>query len=260
MRQIVGGLAKILYHRLMYAYSLTLPVYVSTSPASRAGYAVPISQYILRDQQHTSPDEALRRSGPDLVAIQDLLQLAVGEIPGLADKVSEYGAPLLANLKTVDEVQSLLGVTAEQATKITAVLAVGKRLFSTNSSPLPVVQSIQDVQKHCASMALLPKEQLRVLLVNARYQLFHEETLAIGGTESLHISPREVFQAAAARQAVAIILVHNHPSGDPTPSEADVSFTKAMIDAGELLGIPLLDHVIITSDTAVSCLQNTQSS
>lgn len=243
----------------MYSLSLKLPVY-SAATDQTDGYVIPVSHYILRDQPLIQPAESLRRYGPDPLALQELLQLAVGEIPGLSDKISHYGTPLLANLATVDEVQALLGVTSEQATKITAILALGKRIYTPASNPLPVVQSIQDVQKHCRGMAVLPKEQLKVLLLNSRYQVFHEETLSLGSADTLHIAPKEVFQSAAARSAVAIILVHNHPSGDPTPSEADISFTKAMLEAGELLGIPLLDHVILTTEQAVSCLQNAQSS
>jgi DNA repair protein RadC len=104
-------------------------------------------------------------------------------------------------------------------------------------------------------MSQLAKEQLRVALINSHYQLVHEETLAIGSTEYLHIQARDIFQPAVERRVTAIILVHNHPSGDSTPSQSDSDFTEHMVAAGKLLGIELLDHVIIGADSYTSCLQ-----
>jgi DNA repair protein RadC len=103
-------------------------------------------------------------------------------------------------------------------------------------------------------MNSLPKEQLRLLLINSRYQLVHEEILAVGQLDDLSIRPRDVFQPAVERRVAAILLVHNHPSGDPTPSQSDRDFTKVIQDAGELLGIELLDHVIIGHDRAESSM------
>jgi DNA repair protein RadC len=92
-------------------------------------------------------------------------------------------------------------------------------------------------------------EQFQVLLLNTRRRLIRAITISQGTLDTILVHPREVFKAAIAANAAAIVLVHNHPSGDPTPSEADVKVTRDLIRAGQLLKIDVLDHVILGSAT-----------
>jgi DNA repair protein RadC len=94
----------------------------------------------------------------------------------------------------------------------------------------------------------LPKEHLRGLYLDAHYQLIHDEIISIGTLTSNIIHPREVFRPALEYSASAVILAHNHPSGVAKPSDADVAITRQIVEAGKILGISLLDHVIITKN------------
>ena len=96
------------------------------------------------------------------------------------------------------------------------------------------------------------REHFLVVLLNARHEVIARETIAIGSLNASIVHPREVFKPALKVSAASIVLVHNHPSGDPEPSEEDLAITKRLIEAGELLGIGVLDHVIIASRGVVS--------
>ena len=96
------------------------------------------------------------------------------------------------------------------------------------------------------------REHFLVLLLNARHEVIGRETVSIGSLNASIVHPREVFKPAVLASAASVVLVHNHPSGDPEPSEEDVSITKRLAQAGELLGIGVLDHVIVASRGVVS--------
>ena len=97
-----------------------------------------------------------------------------------------------------------------------------------------------------------PREHFLVLLLNARHEVLGKEVVSIGSLNASIVHPREVFRPALLQAAASIVLVHNHPSGDPEPSEEDVGITKRLVEAGELLGIAVLDHVIVASRGIVS--------
>jgi DNA repair protein RadC len=96
------------------------------------------------------------------------------------------------------------------------------------------------------------REHFLVLLLNARHEVMGQETVSVGSLNASIVHPREVFRPAVLASAAATVLVHNHPSGDPEPSEEDRSITKRLVEAGELLGISVLDHVIVASRGVVS--------
>lgn len=96
------------------------------------------------------------------------------------------------------------------------------------------------------------REHFLVLLLNARHEVVARETVSVGSLNASIVHPREVFRPAVVASAAATVLVHNHPSGDPEPSEEDLSITKRLVEAGELLGISVLDHVIVASRGVVS--------
>jgi DNA repair protein RadC len=96
------------------------------------------------------------------------------------------------------------------------------------------------------------REHFLVLLLNARHEVIGRETVSVGSLNASIVHPREVFKPAITASAAAVILVHNHPSGDPEPSEEDLAITKRLAEAGELLGIQVLDHVIVAKRGVVS--------
>lgn len=200
------------------------------------------------------PIRRIQKEGSDVLKVDELLGIALGHAGALDSKVKEYGAALLTSFKSVSDIRGTLDLDQLQASRLLAILELGKRLYSKSEGTLAHIRGIEDVYDHFRSMSHLAREQLRVALINSRYQLVHEETLAIGSTEYLEISARDVFQPAVERRVTAIILVHNHPSGESTPSDADKAFTKHMVQAGNLLGVEVLDHVVIGSKGYASCM------
>ena len=123
---------------------------------------------------------------------------------------------------------------------------------------MPAVETTQDVLAIAErEMASLPQEQVRVLLVNQVNRLITQRVIYIGNVHSCHVRPAEVFRPAITLNSPKIVLLHNHPSRDPTPSPADISITQAIEECATLLGIKLMDHVIIALEGHVSMkLQN----
>ena len=113
------------------------------------------------------------------------------------------------------------------------------------------IKMSDDVAKYCADMREMSQESLQVLSLNSKNKIVNRHLITLGLANSSLLHAREVFRAAIADNAVAIILVHNHPSGDTTPSAEDISSTRKIIDAGKIIGIDVLDHVII-GDNAFS--------
>ncbi|MBU6389034.1 hypothetical protein KGQ71_00805 [Patescibacteria group bacterium] len=221
-----------------------------------ASYLVrPSSQYKIEDKPREAlPIRRLQIDGADTLAVNELVQIALGKVDNFESIIQEYGIQFLTGLNTVEDIVDALHLDHLQATRLLAILALGKRLFGHSQGSLVQIRGIEDVYQYSRPMIHLAKEQLRVYLINSRYQLIHEETVAIGSTEYIHIAAKDIFQAAVERRVSAVILVHNHPSGDPTPSQSDYDFTASMIEAGKLLGIEVLDHVIIGLDSYASSL------
>ena len=107
------------------------------------------------------------------------------------------------------------------------------------------LKSPDSVYRACLDIAGLAQETFQILSVNVKNCLINRHMISLGLVDSCPVHPREVFRAALNDGAANVILVHNHPSGDPTPSSADLTITKQLIEAGKLLGVPVLDHVII---------------
>jgi DNA repair protein RadC len=101
-------------------------------------------------------------------------------------------------------------------------------------------------------MRSLDREQFRALLLNTKHQLIGREVISIGTLNSSMVHPRELFKNAIKRSAAAMILVHNHPSGDPAPSQEDIGITKRLLEAGGIIGIEILDHLIVGDNRFVS--------
>ena len=101
-------------------------------------------------------------------------------------------------------------------------------------------------------LAARTQEHFLILLLNARHAVLGIETISVGTLNASIVHPREVFRAAVLGNAASLILCHNHPSGDPTPSDDDVAITRRLVQVGELHGIPILDHVVVTKKTYAS--------
>jgi DNA repair protein RadC len=148
--------------------------------------------------------------------------------------------------RTAVELAALDGVGEARAARILAALELGRRVAA---EPLLRGAAIRDgatVFRHChAAMRELRVEQFRALLLDGKQRLLREELISQGTLTSSPVHPREVFAPAIRHSAAAVVLVHNHPSGDPTPSSDDLDITNRLADVGRLVGIRVMDHVII---------------
>ncbi len=148
---------------------------------------------------------------------------------------------------TIDQLTSIPGIGASKATRLLAAIELGQRMFDAPSLSKIVIHNLQDTVHLLKEYADKRQEYLICLYINARHELIQKEVLGVGNLNTLRIEPREIFRPALSSPCAGVILAHNHPSGDPTPSEDDIAFTKRIHEAGQIMGIPLLDHVIIGS-------------
>lgn len=152
-----------------------------------------------------------------------------------------------------DELCSLRGIGPAKAAQLQAAIELGRRLAVANTEEHPVIQSPEDAASLLLyEMGALEREHFRVLLLDTRNRLLRIVEVYQGSLNASLIRVGEVFRDAVRRNAAAILLAHNHPSGDPSPSPEDVAVTKAIVAAGELLDIEVLDHIIIGKGRFVS--------
>lgn len=145
------------------------------------------------------------------------------------------------------------GLGEAKAAQIKAALELGRRLLSTQPEERAVVKSPEDIANLLmAEMSFLDQEHLRVVLLNTKNQVISIPEVYKGSVNTSHIRTSEIFREAIRGNCPALIVVHNHPSGDPTPSEEDIHVTEQIVDAGKLLNIEVLDHLIIGQQKYVS--------
>ena len=144
------------------------------------------------------------------------------------------------------ELEKVIGVGPAVAARISAALELGRRMAREGPQERTRIEGPRDVYERCApALRDLTQEEFHVLLLNTQHAVVRDAPITRGTLDASLIHPREVFRLAIAENAASIILTHNHPSGDPTPSPDDRSVTRQLVEAGEVLGIPVMDHVII---------------
>jgi DNA repair protein RadC len=143
------------------------------------------------------------------------------------------------------------GVGPARASALAAAFELGRR-GSERRPASPAIRGPEDVLAQVRDLARARKEHFVILILNARHELQCRETVSIGSLNASIVHPREVFQPAILHSAASVVLVHNHPSGDPEPSEEDLNITKRLVQVGDLVGIGVLDHVIVASRGVVS--------
>jgi DNA repair protein RadC len=206
------------------------------------------------------PRERLLRHGPSALSNVELLAILLntglkGEsVMVVAERLlREHGGfPGLMKLSAEDLAQ-IHGIGPAKATKLKASMEIANRILASNPNQKPKISSPDDITNLIGlEMSLLEQEQLRIVLLNTRNEVIGIRTLYQGTTNQAQVRIAEVFRDAVRANAVAIIVVHNHPTGDPTPSSADIELTRSMVEAGEMLEIKVLDHMIIGNGRHVS--------
>jgi DNA repair protein RadC len=151
------------------------------------------------------------------------------------------------------ELQKQKGLGFAKSCDLKAALELGRRLAAEHPEERPIVTSPQDVMNLMGTeMTLLDQEQLRVVILDTRNRVLAISTVYAGNVNTSVVRVGEIFREAIRHNAVALVVVHNHPSGDPTPSSEDVAVTRLIVEAGKLLNVDLLDHVIIGGGRCVS--------
>jgi DNA repair protein RadC len=147
---------------------------------------------------------------------------------------------------SVEQLTKIKGIGAAKALQLQAGIELGRRLARTSLEERAAIRSPKDVFNLLSEeLRYLQKEHFVCLFLNTKNQVIARETLSIGSLNASIVHPREVFREAIRRSSASLVCVHNHPSGDPTPSPEDVQITRRLADAGKLIGIDVLDHVII---------------
>ena len=151
-----------------------------------------------------------------------------------------------------EDLIKIKGINSAKACTILASIELIKRALEVGEETLPKIESIKDVIAQMSYLRDKTREHLAALYLNARNELVFKKHIFVGTLDANIAHPREIFEHALANHAASVILVHNHPSGDPQPSKADLEITKRILEAGKILGIDLLDHIIITKTKAFS--------
>jgi len=215
---------------------------------------------IFRDlPANEKPREKLLAYGPEALSIAELtaLLLVTGttreDVLEMSTRlVREYGEKSVFAGRDPEKLSKELDVPIVKACAIVAVGELGRRLYEHSESGFKTIRNAKDAYEYLVDMRNLPKEHLRGLYLNSHNRIIADEVISIGTVNANVIHAREVFRPAIERNAVAVILAHNHPSGESTPSLEDITITKQLVQAGKILGIRVLDHVIITKDAFMS--------
>ena len=164
--------------------------------------------------------------------------------------LKQYNLPGLADA-SVTELKKTLGIGDTKACQISACFELGRRLLTYESHP--VIRTPKDIETlFMPEMRYLRKENFKGVYLDAKNRMITEETIFIGTLDATVVHPREVFKVAISVSAAGVILLHNHPSGDPNPSSDDVELTKRMGKVGKLMGIDVLDHIILGDGNYIS--------
>ncbi len=206
------------------------------------------------------PRERLWTLGPGSLTAAELLAILLGTggagvgVEALASQLLEQGGSLrrLA-ARPPAELLKAPGVGPSKAARLVAAFEIGTRLSREQRPLAPRIREPEDVARRFAPrLRDLPVEEFHLLALDSQSRVLREVLVTRGILDSSLVHPREVFRAAIAEAAAGIIVVHNHPSGDPTPSAEDRTVTRQLVAAGQLLDVPLHDHVIIAGDRFTS--------
>ena len=219
------------------------------------------STFTVRDlPKPERPRERLQKFGAEALSAQELLALVIGRgipkksVMSIAQELLvRFGNVRAISQATIEELSQIKGIGLAKAAQIKACFELGKREelepeFKNYDikDPESVVKAIR------ASIKDKAKEHFKLILLNPRNKIIGISTISIGTLNASLVHPREVFKDAIVHSAASVVLAHNHPSGDPDPSEDDLTITKRLMEAGKILGIEVMDHIIIAKNGFLS--------
>lgn len=203
-------------------------------------------------QKEERPRERLMKSGASALSDSELLAIILRtgsrqeNIITLCQRLlKEYNLKQLSQIN-LNQLMKIHGIKESKASQIAACFEIARRLESFNDGEKLKINSPEDVYRRIYPMMREQKKEMFIeLCLDTKNQVIKEGTISIGSLNANIVHPREVFKMALAESAAHIIVAHNHPSGDPTPSREDIEITKKLVETGSIMGITVLDHVII---------------
>ena len=207
------------------------------------------------------PREKLLREGSDRLSTTEILAILINsgtkeisalEIAAQLLSIDKRGVRFLAECSP-EELGRIKGMGQAKICTVLAAVELGKRIAAAPVRDRNLIRSSSDIADlFMEKMRYYKKEHFVSLMINAKGEIIEETEVSIGDLCSSSTHPREVFVDAVKRSAGSVVFLHNHPSGDPSPSDTDIQTTKRLIEAGTILGIPVLDHIIIGDGIYVS--------
>ena len=200
------------------------------------------------------PREKLMAKGAENLKDSELLAIllrtgkAGKNVIEIASQIlSKYSKKRLLQM-TYQDLVKIGGIDSAKATTLLAAFELTKRASEVNDTNLPTISNAKDAAAQLTDIRDLKKEHFVVLYLNAKNQLVHKEIISMGTLNANLVHPREVFEPALKHSTAQIIAAHNHPSGDPKPSEDDIEITKRLTEAGKMMGVEVMDHVIVSKN------------
>lgn len=219
-------------------------------------------KYVLRVKdlpQHDQPREKMLDLGARSLSAPELLAIVLSsgtkkeDVLHMSHKIiKEYGEGILSQHIDPKKMSDELDIPLIKAMQVVAIAELGRRYYDKNAGGNTVIRTPKDAYEYLKDMHNLPKEHVRGIYLNTHHQVIHDEVITIGTVNSNIIHPREVFRPALQYGAAGVILAHNHPSGVLEPSLSDIEVTRQLVEAGKVLGISLIDHIIVTAKSFTS--------
>jgi len=217
--------------------------------------------FTVRDLPKTErPRERLLKLGPEALSAQELLALIIGRgIPGKSviniaqELVSKFGNIKGVGEATIEQLCQIRGIGPAKAAQILACFEIGKRSsLAPDQKKYDITNPETVIKAVRASIKDKAKEHFKLIILDSRNKILTITNVSIGTLNANLTHPREIFKDAITHNAASVVLVHNHPSGDPEPSEDDLKITKQLTEAGKIMGIEVVDHIIIGQEKYLS--------
>ena len=206
------------------------------------------------------PRERLLRFGVEALSAQEILALILGRgtkgesVMLTAQRLlSRFGDLEGIAASSVEELSTIKGIGPAKAAQLKAAFDLGRRLDTYPVKEKRSIRSPEDALREVKrNLKGKKREHFLAILLDTRNQVISIAPISIGSLDSSVVHPREVFREALAASAASVIFVHNHPSGDPSPSEDDIKLTRRLVEAGNIMGVDVLDHVVVADSSFVS--------
>ena len=199
---------------------------------------------------YLTAEQKLESQGLEAMLDGELLSLVVGlKDEDIKALMESHQIQELVDLP-LSELRKLTGIKSARILK--ASLELARRVLNKGLGVVPVISCPADTLPFLQDIKDKDREYFKVLFANVRTQVIHSEIISVGSLSASIVHPRELFKAAIQHSTSSVLLAHNHPSGDPSPSKDDVELTRRLANAGEILGIEILDHIIICSNDFLS--------